>query len=206
MRTREGSADCTYWDPSACEGTIGCPPRCPRAIDERGVPYLVRPYRADDFESLVAMYEEFDESATTMGLPPYTCPRIESWLEELTSEGWNLIALVDDRVVGHVAVTPADDHDPEFVVFVDADFQDRGIGSELLKQLVAYADDRDHDALSLDVSVDNRRAITVYENVGFETIDRTSLNRTMRLPLDRPIADRVQRPPAERLEEERGEE
>lgn len=200
MSTREESTVCAYWDPSACEGTVGCPPRCPRAIDERGVPFLVRPYRSADFDPLVEMYEGLDESAATMGLPPFTRPRIEAWLTELTSNGWNLVALLDDRIVGHVAVTPADEPDPEFVVFVDSDVQDRGIGSELLKQLIAYADDRDHEALCLDVSTDNQRAVTVYENVGFETIGQSDLNRTMQLPLDGPIADRVQRPPAERLE------
>ncbi|ADB59727.1 GCN5-related N-acetyltransferase [Haloterrigena turkmenica DSM 5511] len=200
MSTREVSAVCTYWDPSGCEGTVGCPPRCPRAIDDRGVPFLVRPYRSTDFEALVELYEGLDESASTMGLPPFTRPRIEAWLDELTSIGWNLIASLDDRIVGHVAVTPADEPDPEFVVFVDTDAQNRGIGSELLRQLIAYADDRDHEALSLDVSTENRHAVTVYENVGFETIERSQLNRTMRLPLDDPIADRVRRPPAERLE------
>ncbi|NUB90965.1 GNAT family N-acetyltransferase [Haloterrigena sp. SYSU A558-1] len=200
MSTREESAVRSHWDHSSCEGTVDCPPRCPRATDDRGVPFLVRPYRPADFESLVELYDSLDESAATMGLPPFTRPRIEAWLAELTSNGWNLIALLDDRTVGHVAVTPADDPDPEFVVFVDTDVQNRGIGGELLKQLIAYADDRDHEALSLDVSTDNRRAVTVYENVGFETIEESALNRTMRLPLDDPIADRVRRPPAERLE------
>lgn len=189
---------CTLWDNTACEGTEFCPPRCPRVTAEDETPYLVRPYQPADFDSLVGMYEAFDESAATMGLPPFTRSGIEDWLSELTADGWNLVATIDDRVVGHVAVTPDDADDPEFLVFVHSDFHDRGIGTELIKQLVAYADANDHEALTLTVSEDNHRAITVYENIGFETIDRSALNAMMHLPLTAPLTDRVRRPPAER--------
>lgn len=198
MDSSRETESCTSWDNSACEGTRFCPPRCPRVTDDDGTPLLVRPYQPSDFDSLVAMYEAFDGSATTMGLPPFARPRIREWISKLTDDGWNLVAAIGDRIVGHVAVTPVDAVEPKFVVFVHTDFHDRGIGTELLEQLVAYADDRAHDALTLSVATDNHRAITVYENVGFETIDQSELNATMRLRLVPPLTDRVRRPPAER--------
>lgn len=198
MTSRRETDRCSYWDNAECVGTAHCPPRCPRFTDERGVPSLVRPYRVDDFEGLAAMYEDFDESVATMGLPPFTRSRIEDWITELTSDGWNLVALSNDRIVGHLAVTPASAVAPEFVVFVHTDFQNRGIGTELLAHLVAYADAGGHEALRLTVTNENRRAISVYENIGFETIDRSTLNRDMQLSLERSLADRVQRPPADR--------
>ncbi|WP_226040280.1 GNAT family N-acetyltransferase [Natrinema sp. DC36] len=198
MSTRRKTDSCSSWDNGECVGPPHCPPRCPRFTDERGVPSLVRPYRSTDFEALAAMYEEFDESVATMGLPPLIRPRIEDWLAALTADGWNLVALSGDRLVGHLAVTPASAVEPEFVVFVHTDFQNRGIGTELLEQLVAYADAGGHESLRLTVVIDNRRAITVYENVGFETIDRSGLSTEMCLPLESPLVDRVRRPPADR--------
>lgn len=94
---------------------------------------------------------------TTMGLPLEHRDDCERWIDRLASDGWNLIATGGDEVVGHVAVVPADAADPEFVVFVRPDFQNRGIGAELLDHVVVRADDRDHDELNLTVSKDRPR-------------------------------------------------
>lgn len=198
MKSRGETDLCSYWDHSECEGTPQCPPRCPRFTDENGTPALVRPYRERDFEELVTMYEGLDESAATMGVPPFTRPRIEDWLTDLSSDGWNLVARLNDQIVGHIAVVPAEAAAPEFVVFVHTDFQNRGIGTELLRHLVARADANGHEELRLGVSNDNKRAITVYENIGFERVTQSELNAEMRLPLTRPLTDRLRRPPADR--------
>lgn len=71
-------------------------------------------------------------------------------------------------MVGHVGVGPADADDSEFVIFVHRDYQNRGLGTELVNQTVAYAADQDYDVLTLSVSRGNRLAIHVYRNVGFD--------------------------------------
>lgn len=159
---------------------------------------LVRPYESADFDALVGMYADLDGHSRTMGLPPATVPNIEDWLERLLEMGWNLVALDGDRIAGHVAVVPAESADPEFVVFVHQDYQNRGVGSELVAQLVAHADDRGHSELTLEVSTGNRRAITVYQNVGFDVVERQVMDLTMALDLQEPIVDQVQQPPAAR--------
>lgn len=188
---------CT-WDNGSCEGTPLCPPRCPRFTDREEQPMLVRPYESTAFDALVGMYADLDGHSRAMGLPPATVPKIETWLERLIESGWNLLALDGDRVVGHVAVVPAESADPEFVIFVHQEYQNRGVGSELVKQLLAYADERAHSELTLEVSTGNKRAITVYENVGFDVVERQVMDLTMTLDLQEPIVDRVQQPPAAR--------
>lgn len=195
--SRAGAA-CPIWDHSSCEGTAHCPPRCPRFVDGAGVPLVIGPYERRDFEALVVMYDDLDEASRTMGLPPERTADIEDWLSGLVEGGWNLVARRDGRIVGHVGVAPGDAATPQFVVFVDDEFQERGVGSELLCQLVAYAADRNHDRIRLDVSKTNRRAISLYDGLGFAVSDRSPCDVAMELPLDRPIADRVRRPPAER--------
>lgn len=192
---------CDRWDNSGCVGTELCPPRCPRFFDGAGDPLLIRPVEDGDVPALVAMYEALDDESRTMGLPPAGREAIEAWLTRLTESGWNLVAFDADRAVGHVGVAPAGADDPEFVIFVHQDHQGRGLGTELVKQTVAYAADGGYDALSLSVSTGNRRAINVYRNVGFEPeaeLPGGGLDVEMRLPLSAPIADLVRLPPAAR--------
>ncbi|QCC46398.1 GNAT family N-acetyltransferase [Halobellus limi] len=194
----ESDRRCTYWDPSECTGTPFCPPRCPRFVDGEETPLLVRRYEESEFDAVVRMYEDLDPENRTMGLPPANRDRLEEWLTKLTENGWNLVAVDDDRVVGHVGVVPAATEDPQFVIFVHDDYQNRGVGSELIKHLIASAADRGHKTLQLDVEKENRRAISVYRNVDFEVTERKGMGLSMELSLDAAIAEAVQRPPAER--------
>lgn len=188
---------CTGWDNGDCVGTTDCPPRCPRFFDNHGLPILVRPYEEDDLEDLIAMYDRF-ESALTSGVPLESRSSIERWLRTLTADGWNLIATDSDRVIGHVAIAPADADEPELVIFVDEAYQGRGIGSELMHQLIAYAAAHDHTALQLFVEQRNETAIAVYRNTSFDIAGEQFGTIAMRLSLDQPIAEAVRRPPAER--------
>ncbi|MFC6766096.1 GNAT family N-acetyltransferase [Natrinema soli] len=144
------SSECEGWDNVACEGTDHCPPRCPRYVDDEGDAVLIRPYRESAFESLLKMYDAIETS--TMALPPNDPDDREAWLRRLVTDGWNLIATRGDDIIGHVAVVPADAAEPEFAIFVHPAYQNRGIGTELLKHVVARAVDRDHNELHLNVS------------------------------------------------------
>ena len=189
---------CPAWNPGTCEGTAGCPPRCPRFIDKRGAALLVEPLTPGRREALVSMYEGYPDAHRSMGLPPVRRARVEEWLERLTERGTNFIARDGDRVVGHAAYSPDSSLEPQFIVFVDPDYHDRGIGSELCRQLIAYAADAGHEALVLDVDAANERAVYVYRRMGFEVIERKGSDLRMRLSFDEPIVDVVQLPPAER--------
>lgn len=189
---------CNIWDNSDCVGTPYCPPRCPRFTDKEEEALIARPYRSEDLEPLVDMYEDLDSYSRTMGLPPAGRPQIENWLVNLMDRGWGLIALRGERIVGHVAATPEQSATPEIVIFVHQDVRDRGIGTELMKQLLAYAADKDHAGLSLEVSSGKERAISVYENIGFDVVESTLRELQMEISLQKSIAERVQRPPSER--------
>ncbi len=194
---RKGDWACTGWDNGECTGTPYCPPRCPRFRDREAVPGLVRPQRPADVDALVEMYLGLDPSDRTMGLPPATETELRRWLGRFTEDGWSLVAEMGSTVVGHTGVTPGEAAAPHLVVFVADDAQGRGVGSELLRQLVAYAADHGHEALTLTVEADNTAAVTVYDNLGFDVVERFRGELEMRLSLDEPVVGRVQRPPAE---------
>ncbi|WP_436344782.1 N-acetyltransferase family protein [Natronorubrum sp. FCH18a] len=189
---------CSAWDPANCTGTEGCPPRCPRFIDKRGDPVLVEPYSFSRFDDLVSMYVDYPQRHRSMGIPPATRARIEDWLERLLERGFNIVAAHGGRVIGHAAYSPCLSVEPQFVVFVDPAFHDRGIGSELCRHVIAAAADAGHEALVLDVDAANERAVHVYRRMGFETIERSGNDLRMRLSFDEPIVETVQLPPAER--------
>lgn len=195
--TAEGTA-CRAWDPSDCPGTEGCPPRCPRFFDKRGEPVLVEPDAEPHLEELVEMYVAYPERHRSMGVPPVVREGVVDWLERLLDCGYNVVATHEGQVVGHAAYSPASSLEPQFVVFVDPAYHDRGIGSELCRQVIAYAADAGHEALVLDVDASNERAIHVYRRMGFETVERNPTDRRMRLSFEKSIVETVQLPPAER--------
>ena len=197
---RDDELACDGWDSSQCVGTPYCPPRCPRFTDRNSSTVLVRPHQPADLAELVEMYRDFDPADRTMGLPPATETQLRGWLDRFVDDGWSLVAEVDSTVVGHAGVTPGDAVAPHLVVFFADEAQGRGIGSELIRQLVAYAAERGHETLVLTVEAGNDAAITVYDNVGFDVVERLGGELEMHLSLDAPIAEAVRRPPAEREE------
>lgn len=197
MATSSGVCE-SAWDNSECEGNPLCPPRCPRFVDREGTPHVVRLYEPSLHENLVSMYENLDASDYTMGIPPSHPAGIDAWITGLVESGWNLVSTCGEEVTGHVAVAPADASAPDLVVFVHRDFQRRGIGTELLKQMIARAKAAEYEKINLDVSSRNETALSVYHNLSFQTIEMLSDRVEMELPLDDPTVDRYRLPPAER--------
>ncbi|MBX0325442.1 GNAT family N-acetyltransferase [Halomicroarcula sp. F13] len=195
---RDDKWACGGWDNGECVGTPYCPPRCPRFSDRESVQGLVRPHEPTDTDALVEMYLGLAPSDRTMGLPPATESRLRRWLGRFIDEGWSLVAEIDSTIVGHTGATPGDAAAPHMVVFVADEAQGRGIGSELVRHLVAHASERNHDALTLTVDADNDAAVSVYDNVGFDVVEQMDGELEMQLSLDRPLVERLQRPPAER--------
>jgi len=201
---RRSSADqvsgtaCGGWKNTDCEGTPYCPPRCPRFEDDEGRPLLVRPFRGGDREDLLALYESVDEHDPEVNLPESAVARTGTWIDRTTSEGWNLVARDGDRIVGHAAVIPADSADPEMLVFVRRADRDRGIGSELTKQVIAHADDANHRSLRADPPELNDRAVAICRANGFEVVEDRPSELRLALDLRQPIVEHVREPPAVR--------
>lgn len=181
---------CSGWDNARCQGTPLCPPRCPRFVDKRGTPLLVRPLdnASVDEAALSALYD-CESAARSTSYPPYATPwAIEDWLDGLRARGWNVVALDGDRVVGHAVFTPADAAVPEFGVFVDPAYRSRGIAGELLRHAIAHAAVAGRDAITMAVQRENRAMRSIAVDHGFEAVRRSGHDEwiefvTYRLPL-----------------------
>ncbi|MFC6724629.1 GNAT family N-acetyltransferase [Halobium palmae] len=161
-----------------------------------GATAAIREYRPTDRASLTTMYVEFPAQQREMGLPPLGGrDRVASWLDRILERGRNVVATVaghaefdDGSVVGHAVVSPTMESTPELAVFVRPAFQNRGVGTRLCATIVELARVNGHDGIMLRVAESNRRAVRVYEKLGFEVTEDPSEKpwQEMRLTFDRP--------------------
>lgn len=159
---------------------------------------IVREFTSSDYDSLVKMYTSLEVEDQTMGVPPQQKKALEQWLDHILADGWSLIATHNNRIVGHAVVTPKSKKDPEFVIFVHRKYRDRGIGTEMVKQVLARTETMDYRSIVLDVARTNKRAINVYKNIGFDIASETKMHKQMQMPLQEPDIHAFQRPPAKR--------
>lgn len=84
-----------------------------------------------------------------------------------------LLALDDGEIVGNASVSqhsrPRFAHRWDVAISVRNSHWGRGIGSQLMERLIAYAKSRGAEVLSLEVRSDNERAKALYRKFGFET-------------------------------------
>ena len=197
MTPDTAKAACDGWDGSECEGTPHGPPRCPRFVDAEGARWTIRPAVDEDLPRLAEMYDRFGRENRAQGVPPVSRRRCAAWIETLLSDGNNVVAERDGEVLGHATYTPTAADAPELAVFVHPGAQDRGVGTELCRHVIANAAVAGRERLELHVETGNRAARSVYGTVGFEVVERRGDLR-MRLDLDEPVATEVRWPPLAR--------
>lgn len=127
----------------------------------------------DDYEALHEVYSQPEVIRGTLQLP---FPSIEVWRQRaaVTSEGsYNLVAVVDDEVVGSLGLwvqrNPRRVHVGGVGMAVHDAWQGRGAGSALLGAALELADRwLNLVRIELEVFTDNERAIHLYRSAGFE--------------------------------------
>jgi RimJ/RimL family protein N-acetyltransferase len=119
------------------------------------------------FEELVDMYDAFEPKRGAQGLPPIGRERIVKWLRQLQTHDYNLLALSDNRVIGHSMLCPLDAERAEFAIFLDQNFRNQGIGTGLTEATLDYARRLKLRNVWLSVETNNRWAVRVYRKTGF---------------------------------------
>lgn len=158
-------------------------------VDKTGARVEIVPYVSSHFDGVVEMYRDFPNEHRSHGLPPVLEDELLAWLESLEADGRTFVALLDDEVVGHAAFTPLTATEPDFVVFVDPAYQNRGIGTALVYHVVRNVAAEGFDGAVSYVDRDNDSARHVYEKIGFEEIECDSLVVKMRLDLSEPTPE-----------------
>ena len=132
-------------------------------------------YLLDDF-----LYEAIFQREET-NLHPKTIiknPELQVYIEGFGSkkDDYCLCAEVDGKIVGAVWVRNIkgygniDEITPEFAISLYKEFRGYGIGSEMMKRMIAHLKRAEYSKTSLAVQKDNP-AVKMYLNVGFQIID-----------------------------------
>ncbi|WP_331235103.1 GNAT family N-acetyltransferase [Natronorarus salvus] len=143
----------------------------------------IRVYDGSDRASLTEMYAEFDPADRAQGIPPSGEKRVEDWLDVILGEGYDVVALDDDRVVGHATLVPDGDEGMELAIFVFQTYQGAGVGSRLVRALLGYGASEGVEYVWLTVERWNNPAVSLYESVGFESSSVESFELEMSIRL-----------------------
>ena len=152
--------------------------------DKSGRPFDIEMCCVEDLLPLLQMYRTFSPKPASQGLPPEDPETCHSWVKKLFEIGENLLAWRGESVIGHAALVP----DPngkscEFVIFVDQNERNLGIGAELTLFALEKSRELGFDSVWLTVNVSNFIAIKLYRKFGFEYCDQESGERMMRVRL-----------------------
>lgn len=163
--------------PKEVAGPYEAPPRSFRDRESRGIE--IRRYDGE-YEALVEMYLDFDPEDRAQGIPPTDEKGIRRWLDNLLIEECvNVVAWHGEDPVGHAMLVP-DRHDAsELAIFVLREYQEAGIGTELIEGLLGAGRADGLDKVWLTVERWNKPAVALYRKVGFESSDDGSFELEM---------------------------
>ena len=133
----------------------------------------IRRAEPDDY---LAVYEMFNTPGVIAGTMQLPYPSRELWRQRLaeTPDAYiNLVAVVDDRVVGMLGLEtfpnrPRRRHVCRIGISVHDEWQNKGVGAALMAAAVDLADNwLNLTRMELEVYADNAAAIHLYERFGF---------------------------------------
>jgi RimJ/RimL family protein N-acetyltransferase len=139
---------------------------------ENGETTLIKKFALADKEKLFQTYESLSDETMRWGIPPYARERIEKgWLSNLQNL-ISIVALFQNRIVGHSQIFRFPHSrrkgTGDLIIYVHQDFQDVGLGTVMLIKLLQLAKKDGMHRIALHVVADNKRAVHLYEKLGFK--------------------------------------
>jgi len=139
---------------------------------------------SEDFPFLLEMYNNFYPKPASQGLPPEDPETCQSWVKNLFEIGQNFLVWRGERVIGHVSLVPDRlGKSAEFVIFVDQNHRNLGIGTELTRFALKRSSQFGYDSIWLTVNITNFIAVKLYKKLGFEYYDQEGSERLMKIKL-----------------------
>lgn len=94
-----------------------------------------------------------------------------------------MLAWHDDRAVGQAVLIEEEPGRCELAIFLHQDYHSAGIGTRLLEATLSYGREHGVEYVWLLVERENRRAVNLYNDVGFSVVETTNYDITMALTL-----------------------
>ncbi|MBC8456934.1 MAG: GNAT family N-acetyltransferase [Deltaproteobacteria bacterium] len=137
---------------------------------QKGCLIKIIPYEERYFTSLIHMYDTYKPLGSVQGLPPIDKDKRHQWVQDIISNGTNLLALFEDNVIGHASLFSIPVNWAEYFIFVHQDYQGQGIGTGMTLYVIDWAQQEDLSTIWLSVERKNYVAIALYHKVGFKRI------------------------------------
>ncbi len=181
--------------PDEPSGPFPAPPTTIEDREDRTIEIrAVGAFDEDALDDVVEMYLAFDPADRAQGIPPTGESRIRNWLEAIGDASVSVVAFHDGDAIGHAMLVP-DTDDPsavednadiewELAIFVLQAYQQAGIGTVLLENLLGHAAEIGIERVWLTVERWNNPAIALYERVGFESTGTESFEQEMAIRLE----------------------
>ena len=145
--------------------------------------YVIRELKANEYYVLKDfLYEAIYQKNEKSMLPKEVVkePALKVYIENFGEQpdDYCFCAEADKNIVGAVWVRiidgfgSLDNETPEFAISLYKEYRGQGIGTDLMKSMLAFLLEKNYKRVSLAVQKDNY-AVKMYENVGFKTIVET---------------------------------
>lgn len=125
----------------------------------------------DDSGKLFKMFSSMSDEALEWSMAPYTMDVIQKWIGNIQ----NLIPLIaeyDKRIVGYAAIYKFPHQRRkgvgDYVIYLHQDFHNVGLGTAMTKKVLQLAKAQKMHKIELSVIADNKNAVQLYKNVGFQ--------------------------------------
>ena len=135
---------------------------------------LIRHAEPTDAEALWKCFTAPIAARNTLQLPYQSIETVRTRLKSLIEEGgYNLVAVVNDEVIGSIGIhpnrRPRTAHVVSIGMMVRDDWQGKGVGTALMQAAMDFADQwLNVSRVELSVFFDNAPAIALYKKFGFE--------------------------------------
>ncbi|MDD2481987.1 MAG: GNAT family N-acetyltransferase [Lutispora sp.] len=143
--------------------------------------YTIRDLKSNEYKVLEGFLYEAIYIPEGVDLPPRNIinqPELQIYINEFGKEDDNaLVAEVDGKIIGAVWTRimndygHIDDDTPSFAISLYKEYRGLGIGTEMMKQMIAILKKKGYKKASLAVQQANY-AIKMYRQVGFEIVDK----------------------------------
>ena len=135
---------------------------------------MIREATPKDLMDILEIYNEAILHTTAVyTYKPQTLESRQNWYDQKKQEGNPILVYeLDKKVVGFATfgpfrAWPAYKYSIEHSIYVDGSYRKKGIGTALLKALIAIATQREFKTLIAGIDAQNEKSIDMHKNFGF---------------------------------------
>ncbi|PFD42102.1 N-acetyltransferase [Bacillus cereus] len=135
---------------------------------------MIREATKKDLTFILDIYNDAILNTTAVyAYKPVTLENRKDWYEQKQADGYPIsVYELDNKVVGFATfgpfrAWPAYKYSIEHSVYVNKEYRKNGIGTSLMKALIAIAKEREYMTLIAGIDAENEKSIAMHKNFGF---------------------------------------